>query len=74
MKTIDLSDEEIEILAAVLRSYLSDLRMEIADTDSLEFRQILKRRKAGRRRRWHPCVRGRVRGRRWIPSSCGVGS
>jgi hypothetical protein len=46
MKTIDLSDEEIEILAAVLRSYLSDLRMEIADTDSLEFRQILKRRKA----------------------------
>ena len=46
MKTVDLNDEEIEILVAVLRSYLSDLRMEIADTDSLEFRQILKRRKA----------------------------
>ncbi len=46
MRTVDLSDEDIEILVAVLRSYLSDLRMEIADTDSLEFREILKRRKA----------------------------
>jgi hypothetical protein len=46
MKTVDLTAEEIEILVAVLRSYLSDLRMEIADTDSLAFRDILKRRKA----------------------------
>jgi hypothetical protein len=45
MKMVDLTDEEIEILVAVLRSYLSDLRMEIADTDSLAFREILKRRK-----------------------------
>ena len=46
MKTLDLTEEEIEILAAVLRSYLSDLRMEIADTDSMAFRDILKRRKS----------------------------
>ena len=46
MKTVDLNNEEIEILVAVLRSYLSDLRMEIADTDSMAFREILKRRKS----------------------------
>ena len=46
MKTVDLNEEEIEILVAVLRSYLSDLRMEIADTDSMAFRDILKRRKS----------------------------
>ncbi len=46
MKTVDLTGEEIEVLVAVLRSYLSDLRMEIANTDSLAFREILKRRKS----------------------------
>ena len=46
MKTEDLSEEEIEILVAVLRSYLSDLRMEMADTDSQSFREILKKRKS----------------------------
>ena len=46
MKTVDLSEEEIEILVAVLRSYLSDLRMEMADTDSQSFREILKKRKS----------------------------
>jgi hypothetical protein len=30
----------------VLKSYLSDLRMEIADTDRQDFRDMLKERKA----------------------------
>ncbi|MBW3661166.1 MAG: hypothetical protein KY397_05980 [Gemmatimonadetes bacterium] len=42
---VDLTDEEREILRTVLESYLSDLRMEIADTDSMDFREMLKRRK-----------------------------
>ncbi len=46
MKILDLSDEDIEVLVAVLRSYLSDLRMEIANTDSQAFRDILKKRKS----------------------------
>jgi hypothetical protein len=43
---VDLNDEEREILGVVLDSYLSDLRMEIADTDRMEFREMLKRRKS----------------------------
>lgn len=43
---VDLTDEEREILRTVLESYLSDLRMEIADTDSKDFREMLKQRKA----------------------------
>ena len=46
MIQLDLSDDEREILANVLDSYLSDLRMEIAHTDRLEFRDMLKERKA----------------------------
>lgn len=46
MIRIDLNDEEREILRTVLESYHSDLRMEIADTDSQDFREMLKRRKA----------------------------
>lgn len=42
---VDLSGEEREILRTVLESYLSDLRMEIADTDSKDFREMLKQRK-----------------------------
>ena len=41
------ADEAVAIgPAEALESYLSDLRMEIADTDSYDFRQGLKRRKA----------------------------
>jgi hypothetical protein len=42
---LDLTDEEVEVLRHVLESYLSDLRMEIADTDLLDFRNMLKDRK-----------------------------
>ncbi len=46
MITLDLTGEEREILVFVLKSYLSDLRMEIADTDRMAFRDMLKERKA----------------------------
>ncbi len=46
MIELDLDEEEASILKMVLESYLSDLRMEIADTDSYDFRQMLKQRKA----------------------------
>jgi hypothetical protein len=46
MVQIELTPAEAEILKTALESYLSDLRMEIADTDSLDFREGLKRRKA----------------------------
>lgn len=46
MPTIELSREQAEVLAQTLDSYLSDLRMEIADTDLKDFRDMLKHRKA----------------------------
>ena len=46
MVHLELSPTEAEILRMVLESYLSDLRMEIADTDSLDYRKGLKDRKA----------------------------
>ena len=45
MAHIQITSEENQILIAVLRSYLSELRMEIADTDQYEFKQNLKRQK-----------------------------
>jgi hypothetical protein len=45
MVHIDLQPAEAEVLKMVLESYLSDLRMEIADTDSMDFRDKLKARK-----------------------------
>jgi len=39
---LNLTTEEAEMLNEVLKSYLSDLRMEIADTDSGFFRAGLK--------------------------------
>ena len=45
MINLDLTKEENDILAMVLESYLSDLRMEIADTDSMDFRESLKKKK-----------------------------
>lgn len=42
MIQLDLTSEELGMLKAVLQSYISDLRMEIADTDSLDFRNQLK--------------------------------
>lgn len=46
MVHLELTPDEAETLGMVLDSYLSDLRMEIADTDRLEFREMLKERKA----------------------------
>jgi hypothetical protein len=43
---ITLTDEEAAILREALRSYVSDLRMEIANTDSMQFRENLKREEA----------------------------
>jgi hypothetical protein len=40
-----LEPTEAEVLRMVLESYLSDLRMEIADTDSMDYREKLKGRK-----------------------------
>lgn len=42
--TIELSDDEAQMLHAILESDRSDLRMEIANTDSQDFRDQLKRR------------------------------
>lgn len=45
MVRLELTPTDAEILRMVLESYLSDLRMEIADTDSQDFREKLKARK-----------------------------
>jgi hypothetical protein len=37
-----LSPEESDALRSSLRTYISDLRMEIADTDNPEFRRVLR--------------------------------
>jgi hypothetical protein len=50
MVHLDLSPADAEVLHSALESYLSDLRMEIADTDSMDFREGLKSRKAVLRR------------------------
>ena len=41
---IDLSAEESDALRATLESALSDLRMEVADTEDQAFREALKAR------------------------------
>jgi hypothetical protein len=43
--TIKLSDSETEILSEVLESYLSDMSMEISDTDKMDYREKLKARR-----------------------------
>jgi hypothetical protein len=44
-RVIDLTPEQMGMLKEILTDYLSELRMEIADTDSMEFREGLKRRR-----------------------------
>jgi hypothetical protein len=39
---LELTDEEAHLLREVLRSYLTDLRGEIVDTDNPEFKRRLK--------------------------------
>jgi hypothetical protein len=45
MSSLELSKEEKDALVDVLESYISDLRMEMADTDSSFFREELKAKK-----------------------------
>jgi hypothetical protein len=45
MVQITLTLEEAATLREVLASYVSDLRMEIANTDSMDFREELKHKK-----------------------------
>ena len=44
MVTVDLTSEEAEELHRILDDYLSDLRMEIVDTEGHDFRVMLKKR------------------------------
>jgi len=46
MIQLDLTKEEKDILIGILEDDLSDLRMEIADTDNMDFREKLKNQKA----------------------------
>ena len=46
MVQIEMTREEALVLKETLDSFLSDLRMEIADTDRMDFREHLKHRKA----------------------------
>lgn len=45
MVHLHLEPTDAEVLRMVLESYLSDLRMEIADTDSMDYREKLRERK-----------------------------
>jgi hypothetical protein len=42
---IELTPKEIETFKEVLENFVSDLRMEITDTDKQEYREILKAKK-----------------------------
>lgn len=42
-RTIQIADAEAEILRSVLEEYISDLRMEVSNTDSMDLREELKR-------------------------------
>jgi len=42
-RTIQLAEEEAAVLRSVLEDYISELRMEVANTDSMDFREDLKR-------------------------------
>ena len=44
MAQLVLTAEEAALLGEILTSYLSDLRMEIADTEAMDFRESLKQR------------------------------
>jgi len=46
MAQLTLTDQEAGTLRRVLEQYVSDLRMEIADTDAMDFREQLKREEA----------------------------
>jgi len=41
----ELTPEEVKVLRETLRREISDLRMEIADTDQKDFRDLIKEKK-----------------------------
>lgn len=43
MVQIELNSQEVEMMKEIIEGYLSDLRMEIADTDRMDFRENLKK-------------------------------
>lgn len=43
---ITFQSDEVDLLKAVLTNYLSDLRMEIADTEDYDMREEMKRNEA----------------------------
>ncbi len=44
MTPLPLNDDEREVLAEILESEISDLRMEIMDTDTVAYKETLKNR------------------------------
>lgn len=42
MITFELTDEDATLLAHIMEEYLSDLRMEIVDTDSSDYKRQLR--------------------------------
>jgi hypothetical protein len=46
MVTLDLNEDEKQVLIDLLDDCLTDLRMEICDTDNIVYKQNLKNRKA----------------------------
>ena len=44
MPRIELEEREATVLARILEDFVSETRMEVADTDSQEFRDDLKQR------------------------------
>jgi hypothetical protein len=46
MVQVTLTTEEAAMLREILTSVLSDLRMEVANTDTKDFRDLLKQREA----------------------------
>ena len=46
MIQLKITEEERELLIEILENDISDLRMEIADTDRREYREMLKNREA----------------------------
>lgn len=45
MINLELDEEEVGLLQQILEDYLSDLRVEIIDTDSYEYKEMLKNKK-----------------------------
>ncbi len=45
MPALELTPAELQLLQDILETNLSDLRMEIVDTDRVDFKDMLKQRK-----------------------------